>query len=438
MLLRMRLALAFLVVLYAANAENWPQWRGPNLNSTSGETGLPVKWSAKENIAWKLPLPAWSGATPIVWGDLIFLNVAERGSLYLWCVDRRGPTVAWKKLLGDGDHKQMKQNMSSPSPVTDGKNVWVMTGTGVLKAFDFAGNEVWGRNIQNDYGRFGLNWGYASSPLLHEDSLYVQVLHGMRTRDPSYLLRIDKKTGKTLWRIERHTPATFESPDSYSTPIIARMGNETQLIVLGGDVVTGHDLKTGEELWRMKGFNPSNDSGYRTVASASFQEGIVYAPTRERPLQAFKIGGRGDITKSNLLWQFNNGPDVPTPVVDGKYFYSINDRGIVYCLDSKTGAPVYGAKRIKPGTYSASPILADGKIYVTNEDGLTSVLKAGPQFEVLAENDVNDYCLSTISVSEGQLFLRTAQALYAIGKRRTSVAQNAPSAATSSTNPTRQ
>jgi outer membrane protein assembly factor BamB len=414
----MRPALVLVIAISAVSAENWPQWRGPNLNSTSGETGLPEKWSARDNIAWKIPLPAWSGATPIVWGDFIFLNVSERGSLYLWCIDRRGPAVAWKKLLGDGDHKQMKQNMSSPSPVTDGKNVWVMTGTGVLKAFDFSGNEVWGRNIQSDYGRFGLNWGYASSPLLHDDSLYVQVLHGMRTRDPSYLLRIDKKTGKTLWRIERHTPALFESPDSYSTPIIARTGNETQLIVLGGDVVTGHDLKTGEELWRMKGFNPSNDGGHRTVASASFQEGIVYAPSRERPVQAFKIGGRGDITKSNLLWQFNNGPDVPTPVVDGKYYYSINDRGIMYCLDAKTGAPVYGAKRIKPGTYSASPILADGKIYITNEDGLTSVVKAGPQFEVLAENDVNDYCLSTISVSEGQLFLRTAQALYAIGKRK--------------------
>ena len=111
--------------------------------------------------------PAWSGATPIIWGDHVFLNVAEGGKLYLWCVDRRGPKVAWKKFLGDGDHKERKQNMSSPSPVTDGKNVWVMTGTGSLKAFDFEGNELWSRNIQKDYGRFGFNWGYASSPLLH-------------------------------------------------------------------------------------------------------------------------------------------------------------------------------------------------------------------------------------------------------------------------------
>ncbi len=414
----MRTAIALALFACMVQAENWPQWRGPNLDSTSSETDLPVRWSPGENITWKLPLPAWSGATPIVWGDFIFLNVADGGSLYLWCVDRRGPSVKWKKFLGDGDHKERKQNMSSPSPVTDGKNVWALTGTGMLKGFDFAGNEIWSRDIQKDYGRFGLNWGYASSPLLFDDSLYVQVLHGMRTRDPSYLLSIDKKTGKTLWRVERHTPAMLESPDSYSTPIVAGAGAETQLVVLGGDVVTGHDLKTGEELWRMSGFNPTNDRNFRTVASAVYHDGVVYAPTRERPLQAFKLGGRGDITRTNLLWQFNNGPDVPTPLVDGKYFYSVNDRGIVWCLDAKSGQQIYGAKRIKPGTYSSSPILADGKIYITNEDGLTTVLKSGPQFEILAENNMNDYCLSTIAVSEGQLFLRTAQALYCIGSRR--------------------
>jgi len=168
----------------------------------------------------------------------------------------------------------------------------------------------------------------------------------------------------------------------------------------------------------MSGFNPTNDRNFRTVASAVYHDGVVYAPTRERPLQAFKLGGRGDITRTNLLWQFNNGPDVPTPLVDGKYFYSVNDRGIVWCLDAKSGQQIYGAKRIKPGTYSSSPILADGKIYITNEDGLTTVLKSGPQFEILAENNMNDYCLSTIAVSEGQLFLRTAQALYCIGSRR--------------------
>jgi outer membrane protein assembly factor BamB len=240
----------------------------------------------------------------------------------------------------------------------------------------------------------------------------------MKTREPSYILRVDKNTGKTLWRTERHTPAIRESPDSYSTPIVAKTNEGMQLIVLGGDVVTGHDLKTGEEIWRVTGFNPENHADHRTIASATYFDGIVFAPTRERPLQTFKVGGKGDITSTNVLWKFDKGPDVPTPLTDGRYFYSINDRGIVFCLDAKTGQEIYGSQRLKPGTYSASPILADGKIYITNEDGLTTVFKAGPQFEILAENNVNDYCLSTIAISEGQIFLRTSQTLFAIGKRK--------------------
>ena len=149
-------------------------------------------------------------------GRSIFLNVAENGSLFLWAVDRNKGVPLWKQHLSDGDHRQRKQNMSTPSPVTDGRNVWVMTGTGILKGFDFTGKELWMRDIQKEYGRFGLNWGYGSSPMLYEDSLYVQVLHGMKTDDPSYVLRISKATGRTIWRVERPTIAQRESPDSYT------------------------------------------------------------------------------------------------------------------------------------------------------------------------------------------------------------------------------
>jgi outer membrane protein assembly factor BamB len=144
---------------------------------------------------------------------------------------------------------------------------------------------------------------------------------------------------------------------------------------------------------------------------------IIYAPSRVSPLLALRGGGRGDVTSSHLMWSTTNGPDVPTPVTDGKYFYIVNDRGIVWCLDAKTGAEVYGHQRIKPGTYSASPVLADDKVYITNEDGLTTVIKAGPKFEVLAENALNDYCLSSPAISDGQIFIRTAQHLYCIGKK---------------------
>jgi outer membrane protein assembly factor BamB len=417
--MRLRIATVCCLVLLCglARAENWPQWRGPYLNGTSGEKNLPVKWTTEENIAWKLPVPDRSGSTPIIWGDRIFLSIGEGTNLSLWCVGKKSGKVLWKQPLGGGNHTPRKHNMSSPSPVTDGKNVWVMTGTGILKGFSFDGKELWARDIQKEYGAFGLMWGYASSPLLHEDALYVQVLHGMKTDAPSYILRLDKKTGKTIWRVERPTDAPRESPDSYTTPTILRYGKSLEIVVTGGDCVTGHDPATGKELWRANGLNPDRSPIYRIVASPIAIDGIIYAPTRVKPLLAFRAGGRGDITTSHLVWSTPNGPDVPTPVTDGKHFYIANDRGIMWCLDAKTGQEIWGQQRIASATYSASPVLADGKIYITSEDGLTSVVKAGPKFELMAENKLDEYTLSSPAVSDGQIFLRTAKHLYCIGRK---------------------
>jgi outer membrane protein assembly factor BamB len=399
-------------------AESWPNWRGPQLNGTSTESGLPVRWSVTENITWKTPMPERSGSTPIVWGDHVFVSVGEGPNLSLWALDRAKGTVRWKRPLGAGNRRMMKQQMSSPSPVTDGRMVWVMTGTGLLKAFDLAGTEKWSRDIPAEYGRFGLQWGYASSPLLLEDSLVVQVLHGMHTDDPSYVMRIDKATGKNMWRVVRQTRAEFESPDAYTTPTLVKTAAGTEIVITGADVVTGHDMATGREIWRIDGLNPRNSFDYRIVASPVVHGDLIIAPTRERPMLALKAGGRGDATKSHVLWSFDRGPDVPTPVTDGTYVYSINDRGIMYCLDAKTGKVVYGPQRLRNATYSGSPVLADGRIYITDEDGMTSVVKAGPTYQLLAENDLVDYTLSSPAISDGQIFIRTAAALYAIGPRR--------------------
>ena len=153
---------------------------------------------------------------------------------------------------------------------------------------------MWARDIQKDYGQqeygpFGQNWGYGSSPLLYEDSLYVEVLHGMHTKDPSFILRIDNKTGKTLWRVERPSPAFRESPDAYNTPAIYKDAKRTELIITGGDVITGHDLATGKELWRGTGFNPTDRRDFRVIASPLIYDGMVYAPTRNKPLLAFQL-----------------------------------------------------------------------------------------------------------------------------------------------------
>ncbi len=408
--------LAALAVLLrpAAVAEDWPQWRGPSLNGVSREPNLPVRWSPTEHVAWKLEMPDKSGATPIIWGNAVFLHVAEGENLSLWRVDEATGKVVWKRPIAGGNYRINKQNMSSPSPVTDGAGVYVMTGTGVMKAFDFDGRELWVRDIQKDYGHFGQNWGYGSSPLLYKDGIYVEVLHGMKTKDPSYILRLDKKTGATVWRVERPTDAVRESPDSYSTPQLLLYDGRAEIVISGGDYVTGHDPATGKELWRGGGLNPEKQSAYRTIASTVIFDGILYVPSRVRPLIAFRAGGRGDITGSHRIWSFNNGPDVPTPVTDGKYFYTVNDRGVAWCLDAKTGQEIWGSRRLKPAIYSSSPVLADGKIYIGNEAGLVTVLKAGPEFEVLAENDFADYMLSSPAISGGRIFLRTTHYLYAI------------------------
>jgi outer membrane protein assembly factor BamB len=293
----------------------------------------------------------------------------------------------------------------------------------VLKAFDFAGKELWVRDIQKEYGQFGIQFGYASSPLLHRDALYIQVLHGMLTDDPSYVLRIDTMTGRTVWRVERPTDAIVESPDSYTTPALLQYDGKTEIVITGGDVVTGHDPATGREIWRADVLNPTNRSNYRLISSPIVAGGLIIAPSRVNPLVALRPGGTGDISKSHVAWTFHRGPDVPSPVSDGKLLYLVSETGIVYTLDIKTGALVYGPERLPPDFYSASPVLADGKIYVTGEStGVTTVFRAGPTFERLASNTFNDpcapYCLASVAVSQGQLFIKTDAHLWVVGERR--------------------
>jgi outer membrane protein assembly factor BamB len=422
------LVVAFVTSLASVSvaAGNWPQWRGPALDGTASDTGLPTRWSATENVAWKLPLPAFSGSTPIVWENTVFLNVAtERatGNIELWSVDRDKQSVTWKRNLSNVNRIGNKQNMSSPSPVTDGRHVWAMTGTGILKAFDFAGKELWARDLERDYGTFGLQFGYGSSPVLHGGALYVQVLHGMLTDDPSYVLRIDAMTGRTTWRVERPTDAIQESPDSYSTPTLLHYNGQTQLIVTGGDVVTAHNIETGAEVWRADILNPQNRANYRIISSPLVLGDLIIAPTRVNPLAAIRAGGAGDISKSHVAWTFHRGPDVPTPVSDGKLLYLVSEQGVVYCVDVRTGALIYGPERLPNDFYSASPLLADGKIYATGEtSGVTTVFRAGPKFEVLASNTFGDpcspYCLASIAVSQGQLFVKTDANLWVVGERR--------------------
>jgi outer membrane protein assembly factor BamB len=401
-------------VALPAIAGEWPHWRGPQMDGTSDETALPLAWSASENVIWKLELPEVSGSTPIVWGDRIFLSVAEGSDLSLWAVDRDAGEVVWKRRLDDRNERKRKGNLSSPSPVTDGSTVWAMTGTGVLAAFDFDGSELWRRDLQADYGAFGILHGYSSSPILLEDALIVQVLHGFNTDDPSYVLSIDQASGETRWRVERPTDAPREAPDAYTTPTLFRRGSNVEIVISGADYVTGHDPATGRELWRVAGLNPDKHPMYRVVASPIVVGDTIFAPSRVKPLLALRAGESAGSAPAKL-WSFDKGPDVPSPVSDGERLYILRDNGVMWAFDAESGDVLWGPERVAEGDYSASPVLANGRIYVTNESGSTTVVAAKAEFDVLAENDLDEYTLSSIAISDGQLFLRTSKHLFAIG-----------------------
>lgn len=412
----------------AVRAENWGQWRGPNQNGVGMAENLPTTWSLTKNLIWKTELPSWSGSTPIVWGDRVFVvspspartpEEREPGGpeIYILCLAREDGRERWRYKLDEGNRLWRKHNNTSPSPVTDGAHVWVMTGNGVVTCLDVDGKAVWTRDLQKEYGAFGLYWGYASSPILYDSKLIVQVLHGMHTDDPSYLVALDANSGKEVWREERATDALRESPDSYTTPALLKRDGETQIVVTGGDCVTGHDPETGREIWRADGLNPQQRGNYRIVASPVVIDDMIYAPTRRRPLLALSAGGTGDVS-GNVVWKWEGAgaPDVPTPASDGTYFYMVDDRGLATCLDAKTGAVVWGPERTAQGVVSASPHVVDGKVFLLNENAVTTVLAAGSEFKVLGTNELDGtYTLSSPVSAGSQLFIRTATHLYCIG-----------------------
>ena len=400
------------LVLAADTDAAWPHWRGPNHDGTSAERGLPVEWGEGKNVVWKLPLPGVSGATPIVAGGTVFLNVGNGERLELWAVAAADGKVRWKRPLGAGNEQTRKQDLSSPSPVTDGERVWAVTGTGIVSAFDLDGRQLWWRDLQKDHGRFGLMWGYASSPLLVDGMLVVQVLHGMHTDDPSYVIAFDAASGETLWRVERPTDARMESPDAYTTPVLLTAHGRRELVVSGADYLTGHDPRTGKELWRVAGLNPGKERNYRIVATPIAVGERLFVPSRVSPLLALSVPPKG---APEVAWSLDRGTDVPSPVADGGRLYVVNDRGILRRFDTSTGAEIGGPMRLAEGTQSASPVLADGKLYAINENGVTTVVALAGEPRIVAENALSGFTLASPAIAGGRIYLRTAEHLYCIG-----------------------
>ena len=401
-----------------ACAENWPQWRGPRDDGTSLETGLPTTWSQTENVVWRLPLPGPAGATPVVWGDHIFLTGARDQELLLICADTSGKQL-WERIVGTGDQhvRGDEGNFASPSPATDGRHVWTMMGTGDLACYDFAGREIWKFNLQDRYGKFNISFGMASTPVLDGDRLYLQLLH----TGAALVLCLDKATGNEIWKQHRASDARAECEHSYASPVLYRDRDHEFLLTHGCDYAVAYRLSDGAEIWRCGGLNPKGryNPTLRFVASPVASEGLVVVPSAKNGpvlgLSPSALGNISDTQEGHVWTRSENTPDVPSPLVHDGIVYLCRENGILIAIDAKTGRELY-QERTHSERHRASPVYADGKIYLTARDGVVTVAKAGRSFEVLATNDLGKgvSISSSPAISGGRIYLRTFDALFAI------------------------
>ncbi len=421
-----------LVLAVGARAENWPQWRGPFFNGSTTEAGLPSQWSKTDNVAWAAALPGFSGATPVIWEDSVFVSSPDQEkNLLLICLERKTGKLRWQKVVAAGDREKGRNNMASPSPLTDGQSVFILFGTGDLAAFDFSGKELWRRQLAKDYGPLSINWLYGSSPMLYGGRLYVEVIQSAprdgaspgrddtAARD-SFLLCLDPASGRNVWRHVRPTDAVAESQEAYTTPIPWAGTSGAEILVVGGNYVTAHSPANGEEIWRCGGLNARGERSWRIVPSPVVAEGMIIAcgPKRD-PVLGIRDGGKGLVTDTELAWQFKEFPsDCVTPLAYRHKLYVLDgDRQMMTCLDPKTGQKLWQGNLGLREIFRASPTGADGRIYCLSEQGTAVVLDAGQEFKILSTVSMGEGPVrSSIAVAHGQLFIRTAQHLYCVGK----------------------
>jgi outer membrane protein assembly factor BamB len=403
-----------------ARAENWPQWRGPTADGISTETKIPTTFSKTENLLWKLPRPGMGGATPIIWNDRIFITSADKDDLVLLCVDTAGKQL-WKTKISKGDKSARSDegNSASPTPSTDGKHVYACFGTGDLACVDFDGKIIWSVNLPQRYGKFKYQFGMHMTPVLHEDRLYLQLIHSI----PAYVVALDKATGNEIWKHERKSDGKAECEHSYASPVLWKSGDKSYLVTHGNDYTIAHNLKDGSEIWRLGDLNPKTNYNMtlRFVATPLATADAIFVPSAKNgPVVAVKPDAAGPfgVGSEHERWRIkNNTPDVPSPLLHDGLLYLCRENGVLMCLDAKTGQEKYTPQRLKDGRYRASPVYADGKIYLTSRDGVVSVVKAGPKFELLAQNKMEDSISASPAISGGRIYLRGFESLYAIGEK---------------------
>ena len=422
---------------HAAPKSNWSGWRGPEGTGVSSETNLPLEWSGSKNIKWKTPIPGRGHSSPIVWDNRIFLTTDIEGDIVpgakavehqdsgkpfkhpdsvggdrkhtfkVISIDRGTGKVLWERTAYEGtvyDDRHRKNSYASPTPVTDGQYVFAYFGSEGLYCYDYSGKLVW-QATPGKIATFGM--GPGTSPVLFDNTVILQCDED--NGEKSFIVALDKKTGKEVWKTPRKVQA------SWSTPLIVRTAQRDELITSGNELIISYDPRTGKELWRTKG-HQSN-----AIATPVAGNGMVfvYAGFPVKKTFGIVLGGSGDLTGTkNIAWQYDKGTAyVPSSILYGEYLYLMSDRGIITCLDAKSGKIVYEGGRIPiPATFTASPVAFDGKILITSEDGDTFVIKAGPKHEVIATNSIAEPVYASPAVSDGMIFIRGEKNLYCIGR----------------------
>lgn len=425
--------LGYLLIGFSANgvAGPWPQWRGPEGNSVSEETNLPSVWSETEGVAWKTPLPEWGTSTPAIWDDAIFVTLQHDEQLILMRLSAVHGEPVWTQVVGRGDANRAEpggekrtskfhnlHNLASPSPVTDGERVIVHFGNGELASYKFDGTREWHRNLADDHGRYSIWWGHANSPVLVGDVVIsVCMQDSLAGTDqplaPSYLVAHGKVTGEVKWDTKRMTGADAEQCDSYTTPLLVSHSDRNELVIMGGNWLDGYDPSNGKRLWHLPGL-----VGGRTITGPTAANGMIFATVGMRgPLHAVKLGGRNELSAADVVaWkEVQSTPDSCCPVVWKNWLWMVTDNGVASCLEIDTGKAAW-RERLGENDYKASPIVADGKVYFLSKSGVTTVVKAQADYEVVAANKLDDEFLASPAVSSGRIYLRGRKALYAVGK----------------------
>jgi outer membrane protein assembly factor BamB len=382
-------------------ADEWPQFRGPDGEGHASQRGLPTTWSETEHIVWKAPVPGLGWSSPVIRGEQIWLTTAmdEGHSLRAVCLDVASGQIIHNVEIFSVDepgsvHK--KNSHASPTPILEGHLVYVHFGDNGTACLANDGAIVWRTNeIKYAHGH-----GPAGSPVLYKD-LLIASCDGT---DVQYVIALDKKTGSIRWKSDR-TGAM-----AYSTPLVIRVGDQDQLVSTGGEWVMAYEPETGAELWRVR-----YPTGYSNVPRPVFGNGLVFVASGYNTpwLYAIRPDGMGDVTETHVAWKLQKGaPLNPSPLIVGDELYLVDDRGIASCLEAATGEQ-HWQERV-PGNYSASPLFADGRIYLTNETGVTTVIAPGRTFKELATNTIDGDTLASLAVAGRAIYLRSNSHLYRI------------------------